>query len=213
MIERPALNSSLQTFHPDCLKNVTCADCPSKLQFLPHRPNIWLYRKWLTTSVFQLSVIGCGASEVTHINDTALEWLLSLQFGSKLFTRLPQSMPNADHCRSMPINIMALNWFASQCGSLPINADQFQSAWSGIDRHWSALIGIDRNWSTLESMPQFWLPLISIGHWSRESCINPTNIELLFMACTDKKRAKMSLLGELFGHPLLSSLRCWCFSY
>ncbi len=44
-------------------------------------------------------------------------------------------------CPSMLIKILALIWNASQCRSLPINADQM-----GIYRHW------DR-------------------HWSRESCV------------------------------------------
>ena len=83
---------------------------------------------------------------------------------------LPRSMPNADQCRSK-------RWHGSQCWSILINAVQFPSALMKIDRHWEELVGIDRHWLAMigierhfGSMPWFWSALISIGHWSRESC-------------------------------------------
>ena len=64
---------------------------------------------------------------------------------------------DADHCRSMLINI---NLY--QCQSMP---DQFCLIW-----HWSTLVGIERNWSALIDIGINARILSGIGHWSGESC-------------------------------------------
>ncbi len=81
---------------------------------------------------------------------------------------LPQSLPNADQCRSK------LQYW-SQCRSIPIIADQFLSIPINFDqcRHWSEFRGIDRQWSAMisngrhfGSMPRFWPGILGIDRGS-----------------------------------------------
>ncbi len=54
----------------------------------------------------------------------------------------------------MPMKILALIRNTSQCGSLPINDNQFWSTW--IDRQWLVLIGIGINEGILISIDRHW---------------------------------------------------------
>ncbi len=67
-------------------------------------------------------------------------------------SRTPSINAQCRSIRSMPIEIMALIRNASQCRSLPINADQFPS----IDRHLSELIYIGINARILIGIDWHW---------------------------------------------------------
>ncbi len=87
---------------------------------------------------------------------------------------------NANHCQSMPIktrsSILDRDWSAM------IGMGRHWSALKSIKRNWSALVVNDQHWSTLGSITWFWSVLISIGPWSRESCISARH--LLFVWCS-----------------------------
>ena len=77
-----------------------------------------------------------------------------------LHAGLPWSMPNANQCQSILINILALI-------TMPINSSQFQSLPinSGSRVLWLELISFERYVFQINSMI-----LIGIEHWLRESC-------------------------------------------
>ncbi len=80
-----------------------------------------------------------------------------------------------DQCRSIPINAGSNLMYWSQCRSININIDQWQSisikTSQCIEKYWSILIVIDRHWyllsCILDQFLKFDLSLIGIDrHWS-----------------------------------------------
>ena len=96
----------------------------------------------------------------------------------------------------------------AQYPSLPINSSQcFKDV---LIQHWSELRAIDQHWLAMSSIQQYfesipnldfsryWLALISIGQWSRESCI----FKERFLHLVNSPLSPLSYPLLLLSHPI-----------